>query len=74
MEKTIVSFVLFDCLSVRPPSVRMKKLGSHLTDFREIWYLSIFRKSIEKIQVHYNLTKIMDTLHEAQYTFVIISL
>jgi hypothetical protein len=32
------------------PSVRMK-LGSHWADFNEIWYLSVFRYSIEKIQV-----------------------
>jgi hypothetical protein len=32
-------------------SVRMEQLGSHLTDFHEIWYLSIFRTSVEKIQV-----------------------
>jgi hypothetical protein len=38
------------CLSVRP-SVRMEQLGSYWTDFHEIWYLSIFRKSVEKIQV-----------------------
>jgi hypothetical protein len=29
----------------------MEHLGSHWTDFLEIWYLSIFRKSIEKIQM-----------------------
>ena len=30
----------------------MEKLGSHWTDFHEIWYLSIFfRKSLEKILV-----------------------
>jgi len=28
----------------------MEKLGSHWTDFHEILYLSIFRKSVEKIQ------------------------
>ena len=38
------------CLSVRP-SV-WKKLGSHLTDFYEISYLSIFRKSLEKFSFH----------------------
>ena len=27
-------------------SVLLEQLGSHWTDFREIWYLSIFRKSI----------------------------
>jgi hypothetical protein len=31
-------------------SVRMEQLGSHWTDFHEIWYLWIFRKSVEKIQ------------------------
>ena len=41
-------------MSVSPPihlSVRVEKLGSHWTDFHEIWYVSIFRKSVEKIQV-----------------------
>jgi hypothetical protein len=28
-------------------SVHMEQLGSHLTDFYEIWYLCIFRKSRE---------------------------
>ena len=32
------------------PSVRMEQLGIHATDFPQIWYLSIFRKSAEKIQ------------------------
>jgi len=29
----------------------MEKLGSHWTDFHEISYLTIFRISVEKIQV-----------------------
>jgi len=29
----------------------MKELGSHWTDFHEIWYSSIFKKYVEKIQV-----------------------
>ena len=33
------------------PSVRMEQLGTHWTDFHEILYLSITRKSVEKIQV-----------------------
>jgi hypothetical protein len=37
-------------MSVRP-SVRMKQLGPKWTDFHEMWYLSIFRKTAEKIQV-----------------------
>ena len=35
-------------LSIRPLE---KQLGSQWTDFHEILYLSIFRKSVEKIQV-----------------------
>jgi hypothetical protein len=38
-------------LSVCPTAVRMEQLGSLWTDFREILCLSIFRKSVEKIQV-----------------------
>jgi hypothetical protein len=48
------SFCLSVCLSVCPsvrPSVRMEQLGSHWLDFHEIWYLWIFRKSVENIQV-----------------------
>jgi hypothetical protein len=29
----------------------MEQLSSHLTDFHEIWYLSIFRKYVEKFQL-----------------------
>ena len=36
--------------SVRLP-FRMEQRGSHWTDFQEIWYMKIFRKSAEKIQV-----------------------
>jgi hypothetical protein len=32
-------------------SVRMEHLGSYRRHFHDIWYLSIFRKSVEKIQV-----------------------
>ena len=46
LRKATISFVM----SVRP-SVRIEQLGCHWTDFLEIWYLSIFRKSVEKIQV-----------------------
>jgi len=38
------------CCAIRP-SIRMGKLGFHKTDFHEILYLSIFPKSVEKIQV-----------------------
>jgi hypothetical protein len=29
----------------------MEHLGSHWTGFYEIWYLSIFEKSVENVQV-----------------------
>jgi len=35
-------------------SVHMEQLGSHWTDFHEIWYFIIFRNSVEKIQVSLN--------------------
>jgi hypothetical protein len=44
------SFHRHVCLSVCS-SVRMEQLGSHCTDFDEIGYFSIFRKSGQKIQV-----------------------
>jgi len=39
-------YLLHVCLSVR-----IGQLGSHWTDFHEVWYLCFFRKSVEKIQV-----------------------
>jgi len=50
--KASISFVLPPCLSVCPsvrPSVRMEQFGSQWRDFHE--NLSIFLKSVEKIQV-----------------------
>ena len=46
VQKVTISFIMF----VRP-SVRMEQLGSQTTNFNEIWYLSIFRKYVKKIQV-----------------------
>ena len=37
------------CLSVLP-SVLMEKLGSKCMDFREIWYLVIFKQCVEKFR------------------------
>jgi hypothetical protein len=44
-----ISFVMSVRVSlcVRPSS-HLEQLGSQSTDFHEIWYLSIFRKSVEK--------------------------
>jgi hypothetical protein len=54
LRKTTIGFVmpvcLSVCLSVRS-SVRMEQLGSYWTDFHEIEYFGIFRKSVEKVQV-----------------------
>jgi hypothetical protein len=72
LGKVTVSIVM----SVRPsfgPPVRMEKLGFHWTDFPEIWYLSIFRKTVEKIQVALKSDKNNGTLHEEQYTYMVIS-
>jgi hypothetical protein len=46
LRKATLSFAI----SVRL-SVRIEQLGFHWTNFQEILYLSIFRKSVEKIQV-----------------------
>ena len=32
-------------------SIHMEHLGSHSTDFHDIWYASIFQNSVEKIQI-----------------------
>jgi hypothetical protein len=49
-----LSVCLCVCLSVCVSvclSVRLEQLGSQWTDFHEILYLIIFRKSVEKIQI-----------------------
>ena len=60
LRKATISFVI----SV-PPSVRMEQLGSHWTDFREILYLNIFRKSVAKIQVSLTLRRLMSYIYGA---------
>ena len=61
------------CLSVSPPA-RMEELGSHWTDFYNIWFLSVFRKHLSrKFKFHSNLTRITDILRGDEYTFLIIS-
>jgi hypothetical protein len=49
-------------------SVRME-LGRRLMDFYEIWYLGIFRKLVEKIQVSMKSDKNNWYLYEDQYYF-----
>ena len=52
-------------------SVRMKQIGSHWTDFHEIW--GILENLSWKFRFHQNLTRITDTLHEYQHIFMITS-
>jgi hypothetical protein len=68
LRKATINFVLSVCLSAH-----MKKLCSHWTDYHEIWYLSIYQKSTEKIQAISNTDKnngITGALHSDQYTFI----
>jgi len=51
----------------------MEQLGFHWTDLRETLCLSIFRKSVENSQDLLKSDKKADTLHEDQFTFLIIS-
>jgi hypothetical protein len=44
-----MSIRLSVCPSVRP--LEIEQLGYHWTDINETWYLSVFWKSIKKIQV-----------------------
>jgi len=57
-------------MSVRP-SVRIEQLGSHCTDFHEIRYLNIIRKSNEKIQVLLESDKNKGRFREDVCTFMI---
>ena len=51
-EKWLLALLyLFICASVRP-SVHMEKLGSRWTECHEIWYLSMFQKSMKKCKFH----------------------
>jgi hypothetical protein len=53
--------------------VRMEQFDSHQKDFPEIWFFTIFLKSVEKIQVSLKSDRITGTLDEPQYTFSITS-
>jgi len=59
------------CPSVHP-SIRME-LSSHCTDFHKILYLNIIRKPVGKVETPLKFDKTTGTLHEDQYTFMIIS-
>ena len=70
LRKATVSFVtsVWPCVCL---SVFMEQLVSHWADFHEIWHLSIFRKSIWKIQVspksHYGKTYVHAWLYLTQF-------
>ena len=68
MLKATVSVVM----SVRP-SVCTEQLGSHWTDFHEIWHLSIFRKCVLKIHVSLKPDKNIGHYKWKQYTFLVTS-
>ena len=53
LPKATISFM---SVRVRPPA-RMEQLSSCHTDFHEIWYLRIFRKSVQKIKVSLKLDR-----------------
>jgi hypothetical protein len=48
LQKAAITFVVFFYLPARPS---VKQLGSHWTDFHEILYLGIFRKSV-RVEFH----------------------
>jgi hypothetical protein len=52
-NQLLASSCLPACLSVypSPPPARMEHLGSHGTEFHEIWYVRNLRKSVEEILV-----------------------
>jgi len=50
----------------------MEQLDSHWTYLNVILYLTIFENLSKKFKLHYNLTRIMCTLHEDQYILLII--
>jgi hypothetical protein len=57
--RATVSFIMSICPSIRSAIHLSASNNStqHSMDFREIWYLSIFRKSVKKIQVSLNSDK-----------------
>ena len=63
LRKVTVNFVMSVHLHVRSPA-RTEQLGSSRTNFHEIRYLSIFRKSIDKVQVSLKPANNNSTLRE----------
>ena len=66
LRKATISFVV--CL--RPHVcllVRMEKLGSHGTDFREVWCWVFFEKSVENIQIALKSAEESHVIHMQTY-------
>ena len=59
-----ISFVMSVCQSVRVPVHRHDTTSSHWTDFHEILYLSILRKSVKKMEVSLESDRTAGTVHE----------
>jgi len=53
------------------PSVRMEQLGIHWPDFHDIWYLNLFRISVDNIQAQLKSNEQKGTLCEDVSTVVI---
>jgi hypothetical protein len=51
----------------------MEQLCCHWTDIHEIWYLNIFGKSAEKIQVSLKYDKNNGTSYEYRYRYTFLS-
>jgi hypothetical protein len=73
LRKANITFVMSVCLSVCPLPARMEQLSSHWTNFHEILYLRIFRKSVEKAQFSLKSDNNNGTLRDDLCTFMIIS-
>ena len=69
-RRPLVSSCPFVCSSIRP-SVRMEQLGSHSIFAKHVIWV-ILENLWRKFEIQYNLTRITATLHEDQYTFLII--
>jgi hypothetical protein len=74
LRNVTISFVMSVCLSLclsRCLSVRIEQLDFHRTECHEMLTFEIFSKNLSrKVKFHYNLTRIMDTLHEDLCTFL----
>jgi hypothetical protein len=71
LQKVTISFTMSACPSVPPSAWKNSVLTGQI--FKKKLYMSIFRKSVKKIQVSLKSDKNNSTLHEDQRTFFIIT-